>query len=115
MTDNASVADAIAQAYREADDLDSNHARWVIQRLADRLEIEVAYPLASEPNNRLREQLANARDDVLDELKRRVRRMEIRSHDSDDFAATVLSIIEDIRTRDAEEGIDAGDAPEGVR
>ena len=45
-------------AWKIADELDSNHARWVIGELAKRLGITITLPPINEPNNRLREQLA---------------------------------------------------------
>ena len=44
-------------AYRIADELDSNHGRWAIQRAAEEHGIILGLPPVNEPNNRLREQL----------------------------------------------------------
>jgi hypothetical protein len=52
---------ALERGYLIADDLDSNHARWVIQKLADEAGITFNLPPVNEPNNRLREQLSEAR------------------------------------------------------
>jgi uncharacterized protein YecT (DUF1311 family) len=62
----------LSDAWNLADDLDSNHARWVVQEVARRHGIEVEFrdPALNEPNNRLREQLAEARQDSLDEVER---------------------------------------------
>jgi hypothetical protein len=53
----------LQEAWNLADDLDSNHARWVVQEVARRHGIEAEFrdPALNEPNNRLREQLAEAR------------------------------------------------------
>ena len=50
----------MADAYRAADDLDSNQARWVVGRLAYTLGLDFEFPPVNEPNNRLREQLSES-------------------------------------------------------
>jgi hypothetical protein len=59
---NLYVKAKLEEAWKEADSLDSNQARWVIQRLAARMGVACSFsdPLLNEPNNRLREQLAEA-------------------------------------------------------
>lgn len=58
------VAEELTWAWKVADDLDSNHGRWVILELADRLGFQLSLPPVNEPNNRLREQLAEAQERI---------------------------------------------------
>jgi hypothetical protein len=60
----------LEMVWRLGDDLDSNHARWAAAEVAKRYGIELwpELPPVNEPNNRLREQLAVANDEI-DRLK----------------------------------------------
>ena len=60
----AQVAAKVQEAYRIADELDSNHARWVVSRLAGELSLPLDQTPIAEPNNRLREQLADSQERV---------------------------------------------------
>jgi BMFP domain-containing protein YqiC len=57
-TAQAQLDTAVTKAWKEADDLDSNQARWVVGRLAADLGVALDFTAVNKPNNRLREQLA---------------------------------------------------------
>ena len=89
----AQLAEAISWAWNLGDELDSNHARWVIGQLAERLGVKVTLPPENEPNNRLREQLA-AKDREIDSLELDVAQAETRVGQAENRATAQAALTE---------------------